>query len=92
MSQLNLLNAARKEWIDSITWDELAVCPFSTLGAGGLPRTDGRFSKTQGVVRHLFTRGEDKRAWKLHFISIRCLLVVTIRRARGYHHRAAAKP
>jgi hypothetical protein len=72
---VDLYSAERMQWLDDLDWDDVGRCPYSTIET---PRGAISFYlQTHTVVQSLFNKGEDNRAWKLHFFLIRVLFAPT---------------
>ena len=60
-----LLSEERLRWLDGLEWAAVGRCPYSTIKT---PKgAKAQFQETQGPVRTCFNKGQDDRAWKLHF-------------------------
>lgn len=71
----DLTSQDKLEWLDGLPWEEVGRCPYSTITC---PRgAINSYIQTHRPIEELFDKGEDDRAWKLHFFLIRVLFAPT---------------
>ena len=66
-----LCSTDRLRWLDSLDWESVGRCPYSTIS----PPKGARelYCEAHRAVDVLFEKQDDDRAWKLHFFIIRVL-------------------
>ena len=86
---VNLTSEPKVAWLESLDWQELCICPYSTLSPTyGI---DKLYQEAHEVCDRLMSQGKHDLAFKAHFLIVRCVFAPSEERASTIKSQSLAK-